>query len=483
MKKSKNVIIFLFIILTVFVSYYIYSYLFLCKIEFNGNEYINVEVNANYKDKGINITYRGKEVKYKESTNLDTSKLGEYEYVYQYSINDKIHYTKRYITVVDTTKPELILKGDINTILDYSQEYNEEGYTSIDSYDGELTDKVKSEIVKEKNSENYKIKYSVKDLSNNETIVYRNIIYKDLTPPEIKLKRNINSYLILGNKIDLSDFEVIDNVDTISNDKVKIDGFVDVNKEGIYKVTYTVEDSSNNKTELVTTINVQEKNTTGIPILYYHFFYDDTKGEKYDPWVADIYLAKTDFIKQIDYLVKNNYYYPTWSELEDYIDGKIQLPKKSVIITVDDGNPTYFNIAVPILNERNIPSTSFFITNKERWNTYKDTKGVIFQSHTHALHERSCKSGSKDGKAMCLTSSEILKDLKKSLEYVKNNDCLAYPFGHYDNDFIKAVKDAGIHMAVTTAGGKVKKGSDKYRLPRRYIYRTIPMSEFISKVK
>lgn len=483
LKKKFKVFFIIFVITLLFIiGYFLYSYLFVCKFEFVGEEYTSVEFNSEYVDMGAKITYRGKNVDYTFSTNLDTSKLGNYEYVYKYSIGDKSYSKKRILKVVDTVKPEIVLKGETDVIIDYTYEYEEDGFSASDNYDGDLTDKVmfEKDNVSDKD---YRIKYSVKDSSNNEFIVYRNIIHKDLIAPEIKLNRNINSYLILGKSIDLNDFEVVDNVDTISKDSVKIDGTVNKDKEGIYKVTYSVEDSSGNKTELVTTINVQKKNTTGIPILYYHNFYDDTKNEKYDPWTADIYLSKTDFIEQMDYLVKNKYYFPTWKELEDYIDGKIDLPKKSVIITADDGHASYFKIAVPIMNERGIPSTSFFITDRKRWETYNNVEGVNYQSHTHDLHTRDCKSGSKDGRAMCKSSSEILADLKLSLERVKNNDCLAYPFGHYDNDFIKALKDAGIHMAVTTMGGKVTRGTNKYKLPRRYIYRTIPMSEFIYKVK
>lgn len=482
-KKIKYCLISLITLIILVTGYFIYNYFFVCNVDFKGKQHVSIEVNTEYVDTGLNITYRGENVKYKESNNLDTSKVGNYEYVYEYELNDKVYSKKRYISVIDTTKPEIVLNGESEVIIDFSHEYNDDGFSASDSYDGELTDKVVTEIIKEDNSQDYKIKYSVKDSSNNEFIVYRNIIHKDLLAPEIKLNRNINSYLILGKSIDLNDFEVTDNVDTISKDSVKIDGTVNKDKEGIYKVTYSVEDSSGNKTELVTTINVQKKNTTGIPILYYHNFYDDTKNEKYDPWTADIYLSKTNFIKQMDYLVENKYYYPTWQELEDYIDGKIELPKKSVIITADDGHASYFKIAVPIMNERGIPSTSFFITSRERWNTYKDTEGVIYQSHTHDLHTRDCKVGSKDGRAMCKTTSEITADLKKSLEYVKNSDCLAYPYGHYDNDFIKALKNAGIRMAVTIQGGKVKKGTNKYLLPRRYIYRTISFDEFKAKVK
>ncbi|MDD6272525.1 MAG: polysaccharide deacetylase family protein [bacterium] len=275
-----------------------------------------------------------------------------------------------------------------------------------------------------------------------------------MTPPEIKLNRNINSFLILGTEIDLKDFTVSDNFDKDLKDKVIVEGEVDINKEGIYEVVYKVEDSSHNETKVVSTINVQKEDTDGIPILMYHWFYDDEVTKKPN---NELYLSKSNFIEQMDYLVKNNYYFPTWDELEDYIDGKINLPKKSIIITADDGDPTYYKIAVPIMNARNIPSTSFVISKNPSWKNYKNQEGVSMESHTHTLHVRSCTNNSQNGKAMCLTYDEILQDLKKSLEYVENKECMAYPFGHYNNTFVKAVKDAGIHMALTTNGGRVKK--------------------------
>lgn len=49
---------------------------------------------------------------------------------------------------------------------------------------------------------------------------------------------------------------------------------------------------------------------------------------------------------------------------------------------------------------------------------------------------------------------------------------LSYPFGGYNATAIKAAKDAGFHLAVTTVRGKVKPGDNPMLLKRLYILRT-----------
>ena len=47
----------------------------------------------------------------------------------------------------------------------------------------------------------------------------------------------------------------------------------------------------------------------------------------------------------------------TESEVEDFIDGKIQLPSKSVVLTVDDGDDSFFELAIPLLQKYNVNAT------------------------------------------------------------------------------------------------------------------------------
>lgn len=200
----------------------------------------------------------------------------------------------------------------------------------------------------------------------------------------------------------------------------------------------------------------------GLPILMYHFFYDKTKGEtaKDGNW-----LEVATFEEHLNYLEENDFYFPTWQQVADYVNGKIDLPKKSVVLTVDDGEESFFKVALPVIEKYDIKLTQFLVTSWNGWfkNDYP-AKQVTYQSHSDNMH----KAGA-DGRGAIVnwSYSEVLNDLKTSRS-VLGDECIAfcYPFGHYNDNAKKAVKEAGFKIAVTTEGGRAKKGSDPYALPR-----------------
>ena len=383
--KKYIIIISLILILALVGTYFYKDYLYDYNITLIGEDNIEVLVNNEYNDPGVEVIHNNKKVdNYITTNNVDTSKLGTYEVVYQIQKIQK----KRTVKVVDKEKPTI-----------------------------KLSDKAK--------------KYHIKNTN-----------------------------------IDLSTFvEVSDNYDTDMTDKVIITSDFDSKKSGVYNIKYTVSDSSNNESSIETTINVQEKEKEGIPVLMYHWFYDDTKGEKAGTVNSHNYISKTEFEKQIKYLKDSNYYFPTWNELIDYIDGKIDLPEKSVILTDDDCVNSFFTVALPILQKYEVPMTSFCITNKTNWQKYVGEPYLTFQSHTDSLHKRICKTY-WDGAVMCNTYDTIYNDIKKSIEKVENTESFAYPFGHYNDNTIKALKENGIKLAFTINEGKVKRGANKYKLPR-----------------
>ena len=88
----------------------------------------------------------------------------------------------------------------------------------------------------------------------------------------------------------------------------------------------------------------------GLPVLMYHFFYDKSKDSGKDGNWIEI----SNFEEQMKYLAENDFYFPTWEQVENYIDGKQELPEKSIVITVDDGDPSFFELAVPIIQKYKI---------------------------------------------------------------------------------------------------------------------------------
>ena len=84
---------------------------------------------------------------------------------------------------------------------------------------------------------------------------------------------------------------------------------------------------------------------------------------------------------------------------------------------------------------------------------------------------------------MCKNYDTVYSDLKTSIEKVKNTDSFAYPFGHYNNNTIKALKENGIKLAFTISDGQVKKGANKYKLPRVRISSWTSLSTYKNLIK
>lgn len=241
--------------------------------------------------------------------------------------------------------------------------------------------------------------------------------------------------------------------------------------------TITVAIDDTNKVE--NSIKSQENtksNLKSLPVLMYHFFYDKTKSKGAD----NNWIEVSDFDAQMKYLEDNNFYYPSWQEVEDYIDGKITLPDKSVVITVDDGDPSFFKLAIPIIEKHNAKATSFVITSwyMDYCDNYK-SNNVTYESHSDNMHV-----GGKNGKGVMLSlaESKILADVKLSSEKLNGADIFCYPFGQYNDLDKKVLKKAGYKLAFTTKGGRVKKGSDKYALPRVRTSKGMSLKSFAQSI-
>ena len=229
--------------------------------------------------------------------------------------------------------------------------------------------------------------------------------------------------------------------------------------------------------EIVTNNNTSEKNTKGVGVLNYHFFWDD-QTEKRSECNQEICHSTTQFKEHLDYIKNNNIFTPTMSELEMYIDGKIQLPR-SVVITIDDGWRA--DIGIKILNEYELNATLFLITGDYNPDDFK-SEYVELHSHTDRLHAAGKCPGGQGGGIKCLPKDEILNDLKTSREKLNNSTVLCYPFYEYNSYSIEVAKEAGFTMAFRgesyNSDNLVKVGSDKFRLPRFVVVTYTTMSDF-----
>jgi len=224
---------------------------------------------------------------------------------------------------------------------------------------------------------------------------------------------------------------------------------------------------------VVDSINTENKNTNGIAVLNYHFFYDDSSVEERNDCNQLICSSTRQFKEHLEYIKNNNIFTPTMEELEMYIDGKLQLPK-SVVITIDDG--WRMTLGIEMLEEYELNATMFLITGWfDDLGFTKNNKYVEFHSHGEDLHDVGVCPGGQGGAIKCLSEEHLVDDLKKSQEKLGGSTVFCYPFYEYNNHSISVLKKAGYTMAFagTNSYGSnlVKAGSDKYRLPRFVVTR------------
>lgn len=244
----------------------------------------------------------------------------------------------------------------------------------------------------------------------------------------------------------------------------------------------TMQEHNNENEDVVLNEETISANTTtssslknGLPVLMYHFFYDENETTGQD----NNWMEISDFEEQMKYLSDNNFYFPTWQEVEDYIDGKISLPEKSIVITVDDGDDSFFELAVPVIQKYDVKATSFVITSWYGYRAGDKKANISYQSHSDCMHE-----GASNGKGVMLSWSydQILADVKNSSNVLGGATIFCYPFGQYNDLDKRVLKDAGYKLAFTTEGGRVYKGSDKYALPRVRMSKGVSLSSFAAMV-
>lgn len=262
-----------------------------------------------------------------------------------------------------------------------------------------------------------------------------------------------------------------------------------------YKNRLLIEENAKLRNELLSlTLEIQGK-ADKIPVLLYHHISTqeeiDEKGWNNNTSI----ISLESFKEQMKYLKKNNYYTATLDELELYIDGKLDLPKNTVVITFDDGYLSNVLYAYPIMKEYGYKGCIFMIGKSSLIDSrgldpnilehvlvtdmYKYEDVFEFGSHTFDLHRKDEVTGLT--LLEVLSKEEIMEDLTRNLDLFGTKH-MAYPFGGYNLKTIEYLQELGYTTGFTVKHGYASKGINKYEIPRIIIRPTTKMSMFISLI-
>lgn len=222
-----------------------------------------------------------------------------------------------------------------------------------------------------------------------------------------------------------------------------------------------------------------------IAVLGYHSFYKD-EVETANNYTMNI----QNFEEQMKYLHDKGYRTLSLDEYYCWKKNECKFPRKSVVITFDDGYLSNYMYALEVLKKYNFKATIFTIgayapeKSEEEKNTdymslelinkiKTENENINFASHTYDLHYEGFEN----------------KDYDSMIEDIKNFSTIietkyhAYPFGIFNDDMQKAYKDEGYKLAfgfgpTSKEFRKSSKKDDDFNIPRLCISSDMSLTKF-----
>jgi len=186
----------------------------------------------------------------------------------------------------------------------------------------------------------------------------------------------------------------------------------------------------------------------------------------------------------MDYLFANGYRTITLNDLYLFLTGQKELPRKTVVLTFDDGYKSNYTYAYPVMKQYHFLAVQFPLTNciakttcwvpRMTWEEMEDAGDVFeFHSHSHNLHYY---IGEKQA-MLAVAPEKVFDDLLLSRELL---DCFAfsYPFGAYNDEIIRMLQETGYKMAFNIRPGYVYPGDDPFQLKRLGVYPETTVEDF-----
>ncbi len=222
-----------------------------------------------------------------------------------------------------------------------------------------------------------------------------------------------------------------------------------------------------------------------IPILTYHRFAEECS--------SPLCMPSRTFDRQMRYLKENGYHVITAEELFAFLEYRRGLPQKSVLITMDDGYRSVYNVAYPILQKYGFKATIFIYTSfvgvskmAITWDQLKEMKASGFTIGSHTVYHTDLTQPKEDEteQAFLARIKEELFGSKKIIDRKldQNTYLLAYPFGYYDQRSIQVARNAGYKFAMSVKRGGNPFFANPLTLRRDQILKK-DMEAFISRLK
>jgi peptidoglycan/xylan/chitin deacetylase (PgdA/CDA1 family) len=217
-----------------------------------------------------------------------------------------------------------------------------------------------------------------------------------------------------------------------------------------------------------------------VPILVYHNLGPQSKGR--------LVLGADAFAQQMRYLKTEGYRVITLADFVEWVQGKRQLPKKSVVLTFDDGYQAFRAHAYPVLKELGFPATLFVYTdyvgasrNALSWDDLKAlaAEGFDVQAHSKTHGDLRRAAGETDAQYARRMQGELAEPLRLFQRQLgRTVPFLAYPYGRVDDALLARVREHGYLAAFTVRRESNASFVRPLQISRSQVYSEMTLEQF-----
>ena len=192
-----------------------------------------------------------------------------------------------------------------------------------------------------------------------------------------------------------------------------------------------------------------------VPILCYHQFAKRRATNR-------MQVTAANFEAQMQYLKDNGFRVISMSDLQGFLAGRQGIPEKAVVLTIDDGYRSVYDIAYPILQRMGLTATLYVYSDfagiSLSWDQIREMQasGVIdIQSHSRSHTSMSPNGYEKLGPPYRDRVEQEIAVPHRILTDKLGTDIIhfAYPYGDTSEDAVKLLEQYGYVTATTVQRG------------------------------
>lgn len=231
------------------------------------------------------------------------------------------------------------------------------------------------------------------------------------------------------------------------------------------------------------------KHIRHIKVLMYHQIVEKQSVKQSDEYSVCV----DDFRKQLRILEALNFTPITFLDYKLYLEDKLTLPKKPIILTFDDGYLDTFELALPVLLEFDMRAVIFVMGNRDLLRADWDEKGggtgellmtneqilkassFGFEIGAHSMNHRSLTELNEDE-----LKNEVLNS-KKSIESIldKRIHSFSYPYGCTNQTVRRITRECGFTFGCGVYTGPPGFGENFYDFRRLTINEHTGILQFL----